>query len=83
MRFIARMPPAPPLFQTNHRQDDGADENARKYGVEIVGRAEDVAVKYYAISVERRLTHPAVLAITQAAKQALFVDATLAKPLQA
>jgi LysR family transcriptional activator of nhaA len=45
------------------------------------GRA--LALKYYAISVERRLTHPAALAISQAAKQALFVDAKLAKPLQA
>ena len=60
-----------------------AEEVRHQYGVEIVGRAEDVVVKYYAISVERRLTHPAVLAISQAAKQALFVDANLAKPLQA
>lgn len=49
-----------------------AEEVRHQYGVEIVGHAEDVVVKYYAISVERRLTHPAVLAISQAAKQALF-----------
>ncbi|MDP2819242.1 MAG: transcriptional activator NhaR [Polaromonas sp.] len=59
-----------------------AEEVRHQYGVEIVGRAEDVVVKYYAISVERQLTHPAVLAISQAAKQALFVDAAPVKALQ-
>ena len=49
-----------------------AEEVGDQYEVEIVGRAEEVYVKYYAISVERRLTHPAVIAISQAAKQDLF-----------
>lgn len=52
-----------------------AGEVWRQYGVEVVGCAEEVVVKYYAISVERRLTHPAVVAISAAAKQGLFVDA--------
>lgn len=52
-----------------------AGEVAKQYGVELVGRAEEILVKYYAISVERRLTHPAVVAISQAAKQFVFVDA--------
>lgn len=34
----------------------------------LLGRAEEVRVEYYAISVERRLTHPCVLAISEAAK---------------
>ena len=51
-----------------------AEEVRHQYGVEIVGGAEDVVVKYYAISVERRLTHPAVVAVSQAAKRVLFVD---------
>lgn len=34
----------------------------------LLGREEDVRIDYYAISVERRLTHPCVLAITEAAK---------------
>lgn len=55
-----------------------AEEVRHQYGVEIVGRAEEVVVKYYAISVERRITHPAVVAITQAARQALFVEGTAA-----
>lgn len=52
-----------------------AEEVRRQCGVEMVGCAEEVVVKYYAISVERRLTHPAVVAISQAAKQDLFGDA--------
>ena len=31
-------------------------------------------VRYYAISIERRLTHPAVVAVSEAAKQSLFVE---------
>ena len=50
-----------------------AEEVGHQYGVEIVGRTEEIVVEYYAISVERRLTHPAVVAVSQAAKQALFV----------
>lgn len=44
-----------------------------QYGAEFIGCADGVVVRYYAISVERRLTHPAVVAISEAAKQALFV----------
>ena len=47
-------------------------EVERQFGVEMVGLAEEIQVKYYAISVERRLTHPAVVAISQAAKQFVF-----------
>ncbi|MBL0283540.1 MAG: transcriptional activator NhaR [Zoogloea sp.] len=34
----------------------------------LLGRAEEVRIEYFAISVERRLTHPCVLAISEAAK---------------
>ncbi len=44
----------------------------RFYGVGIIGRTDAVRERYYAISVERRLTHPGVLAITSAARQDLF-----------
>ena len=37
----------------------------------VLGRAEEVRIEYYAISVERRLTHPCVLAISDAAKSGL------------
>ncbi len=56
-----------------------AEEVRRQYGAELVGRVEDVVVRYYAISVERRLTHPAVLAVSRAAKQALTADNAVAE----
>ncbi|WP_243735527.1 transcriptional activator NhaR [Dongia mobilis] len=52
-----------------------AEEMDRQYNGELVGQAEGVSAKYFAISVERRLTHPAVVAITAAAKTDLFVEA--------
>jgi LysR family transcriptional activator of nhaA len=44
----------------------------RMYGVQVAGRTSAVRERYYAISVERRLKHPAVLAITAAAREDLF-----------
>ena len=46
-------------------------EVCRHYGVAVVGRTPKVRERYYAISVERRLKHPAVLAITAAARTEL------------
>ena len=43
-----------------------------QHGVEVLGRTEEVRERFYAISVERRLKHPAVVAITDAARQELF-----------
>jgi LysR family transcriptional activator of nhaA len=48
------------------------NEVTAQYGVELLGRAEDVRERFYAISVERRLKQPAVVAITDAAREALF-----------
>lgn len=39
------------------------------YGVESIGRISTVRERFYAISAERRLKHPAVLAISEAARQ--------------
>jgi LysR family transcriptional activator of nhaA len=47
-------------------------ETAAQYGVEVIGTSDELVEEFYAISVERRLTHPCVLAITQAARSALF-----------
>jgi LysR family transcriptional activator of nhaA len=44
----------------------------RQYSVRVVGRIDDVRERYYAISVERRLKHPAVLAICNLAREAIF-----------
>jgi len=48
-----------------------AEEATRMYGLREVGRIEAVRERFYAISVERRLKHPAVLAIAQAAGDVL------------
>ena len=43
-----------------------------KYGVEVVGRTEEVTERFYAISAERRIKHPAISVITEAARSGLF-----------
>jgi LysR family transcriptional activator of nhaA len=48
------------------------DDVCRRYGVRILGRTSDVVERYYAVTVDRKLTHPAVLAITNEARAALF-----------
>ena len=53
-----------------------ADEVQREHGVAVVGRTDEVTEQFYAISLERRLTHPAVVAINDTAHRELF--ATLA-----
>jgi LysR family transcriptional regulator, transcriptional activator of nhaA len=47
-------------------------EVCRQYQVRVVGRAEKVRERFYAISVDRRLKHPAAVAICQAARAELF-----------
>jgi LysR family transcriptional activator of nhaA len=49
------------------------EEVRRLYDVDLVGEAGDVDVRYFAISAERRLTHPAVMAVSEHARQNLFV----------
>lgn len=48
------------------------DEVCRQYQVERIGEAPDLVEEFYVISVERRITHPGVAAITQAAREGLF-----------
>ena len=48
------------------------DETAIQYGVQVIGRSNEMQDDFYAISVERRITHPGVAAITNAARGALF-----------
>lgn len=50
-----------------------AAEIAQRYSVEEIGAAPDCIERFYAISVERKLKHPAVVALTQAARSALFM----------
>ena len=42
-----------------------------QYNVEIIGRTEEIRELYYAISPERRLKHPAILKIVNAAKKTI------------
>jgi LysR family transcriptional activator of nhaA len=46
-------------------------EVIRQFGVTAVGRLDSVRERYFAISVERRLKHPAVVAISEAAHEML------------
>lgn len=47
-------------------------ETAAQYGVRVVGRTEELVEEFHAISTERRITHPCVAAITDAARDQLF-----------
>ena len=48
-----------------------ADEVCSQYGVRVVGELPEVKEQFYAISVERRIKHPAVLAIAAGARKEL------------
>jgi LysR family transcriptional activator of nhaA len=45
-----------------------ANENMQQYGVSLIGSTEEVREHFYAISVERKISHPAVTAITETAR---------------
>jgi len=47
-------------------------DTVRQYGVEVIGRTEELVDEFYAVSVERRITHPCVVAITGVARGQLF-----------
>lgn len=48
------------------------DEVLAHHGVEVLGRVEEVRHSFFAISVERRLRHPAVVALAERARRDLF-----------
>ena len=43
------------------------------YGAAVVGRPGTIVERFYAISVERKLKNPAVVAISETARERLFV----------
>lgn len=51
-----------------------AADVTRSFGVTDIGSASDLQFKVYAISVERKFKHPAVLAILETARHSLFGD---------
>ena len=53
-----------------------ADIVTRQYDVKLAGSTEEIKEQFYAISIQRKLTHPAVLAISRAAQQTLFGERT-------
>jgi LysR family transcriptional activator of nhaA len=48
------------------------DELLRRFKVEVVGRAKDLRHRFYAISIERKILHPAVSVISEAARKQMF-----------
>ena len=54
-----------------------AQEIVQQYQVILLGHPVDLWEEFYAISVERRISHPAVAAITAAARSKLFAPAGL------
>lgn len=50
-----------------------APQISHHYGCQHVGDATPLSERFYAISVERRIKHPAVLAICQAARERIFL----------
>lgn len=51
-----------------------AAEVEKQYGVVVIGQTDEVQEQFYAISVERKISHPAVVAITETAREWLFRD---------
>lgn len=46
-----------------------ADEVKKQYGVTVIGQTNEIREQFYAISVERKISHPAVAAITETARE--------------
>ncbi len=51
-----------------------ASEVQAQYGVRLIGQTDAVSESFYAITVERKVSHPGVVAITEAARSELFSD---------
>ena len=45
-----------------------------QYQVSAIGRVDEVKERFYAISVERKVTHPVVSAVVEAARESLFAN---------
>ena len=47
-------------------------ETVAHYGVQVLGRTDELVEEFFAVSVERRISHPCVAAITQNSRGRLF-----------
>lgn len=56
-----------------------ADDIVRQYGVVLIGATGEVRERFYAISTERRLRHPAVRVVTEGARSSLFLSGNAEK----
>ena len=54
--------PAPTIMEATLKRD---------FGVKLVGRTAEVRERFYAISMEAKIQHPAVVAICDAARKSL------------
>jgi LysR family transcriptional activator of nhaA len=48
------------------------NETAAQYGGVVIGRTDEIVEEFFAITVERRISHPCVATITNAARGTLF-----------
>jgi LysR family transcriptional activator of nhaA len=48
------------------------EETCKQYGVQVIGRSTELLEEFYAVSVERQITHPCMQAISSAARGHLF-----------
>jgi LysR family transcriptional activator of nhaA len=47
-------------------------DTVAQFGVEVIGHTDELVEEFFAVSVERRITHPCVVAITDAARGHIF-----------
>ncbi len=47
-------------------------ETVAQFGVKVIGRSDELVEEFFAVSVQLRITHPCVVAITDAARGRLF-----------
>lgn len=52
------------------------EDVCKQYSVKVVGRLPEIVERFYAISIEKRLKHPAVMKISEFARENLFGAAT-------
>lgn len=57
-----------------------ASQVEKEFSVATIGHADEVTEQFYAISAERHLTHPAVVAIRNTAHRKIFGPAAVEKP---
>jgi LysR family transcriptional activator of nhaA len=58
------------------------EERMRRYGFHKIGATTNITVRFYAISVERQVRHPAVVAVCEAARNDVFRLRSRERPLR-